>query len=153
MAGTGNLDSDIARARQGGSAAGITYHGNAVTAESLAGEPTAGGAKVWTQLPEMSDLGSGRAARDRVVTDCGGVHGVACSADVPIHFGRLMDILTEPVERKVNVDVLGNYRQFRLVTPMLRARGTQPFAQFRLDTLASTCIGLQSKQSERVGLI
>jgi NAD(P)-dependent dehydrogenase (short-subunit alcohol dehydrogenase family) len=124
VTGTGNVGSGIASAlAKAGVPQVLTYRSNAAKAEALAAKLRAGGTKVWTQPLDMSDLGSIQAALDRVVAECGDIHGIACGAGAPIHFGRLMDAPSGTVEKMINEDALGYFRLFRTAVPMLRARG------------------------------
>jgi 3-oxoacyl-[acyl-carrier protein] reductase len=124
VTGTGNVGSGIVRVlAKAGVPLVITYRSNAAKAEALAGELRESGARIWTQPLDMSDEASIQAALDRVVTECGDIHGLACGAGTPIHFGKLMDIPAEAAEQMMNEDALGYFRLFRAAVPMLRARG------------------------------
>lgn len=124
VTGTGNVGSGIARVlAKAGVPQVITYRSNGSKAEALAADLRAGGAKVWTQPMDMGDVKSIQAALDRVVSECGDIHGIACATGAPIHFGRLMDAPGGAVEDMINADALGCFRLFRTAVPMLRARG------------------------------
>ncbi len=124
VTGSSNVGSGIVRALARAEVPVVfTYHRNAARAEALRDELAAEGARVWTQALDMADTGSIQAALDRVVGECGAIHGLACGAGATIPFGRLMEVPAEAVEQVMNDDALGYFRLFRAAVPMFRARG------------------------------
>jgi NAD(P)-dependent dehydrogenase (short-subunit alcohol dehydrogenase family) len=79
--------------------------------------------KVWAQAMNMADTGSIQAAMDRVIAECGGIHGLAIGAGPMVSFEKLMDFPVEEAVRFVNEDAMGYFRLFHAVTPLLRANG------------------------------
>ncbi len=124
VVGTGNVGSGIARVlAKAGVPFVLTYRSNSAQADELAAELKAEGAQVWTHPLDMGDAGSIQSALDRVVAECGDIHGIAIGAGAPIHFGKLMDIPAEAATQMMNDDALGYFRVIRAAVPMFRARG------------------------------
>jgi 3-oxoacyl-[acyl-carrier protein] reductase len=122
--GTGSVGSGIVRALAKAEVPVVfTYRGNKDKAEGFADELRGEGARVWTQAMDMGDYGSIQAAIERVVAECGGIHGLAAGAGPMVSFDKIMDFPVEEAVRFVNEDAMGYYRLFHAVTPHLRARG------------------------------
>jgi NAD(P)-dependent dehydrogenase (short-subunit alcohol dehydrogenase family) len=122
--GTGSVGGGIVRAlAKAGVPLVFTYRGNKEKAEAYESELRGEGAKVWAQAMDMADTGSIQAAMDRVVAECGGIHGLAIGAGPMVSFEKLMDFPVEEAVRFVNEDAMGYFRLFHAVTPLLRARG------------------------------
>jgi NAD(P)-dependent dehydrogenase (short-subunit alcohol dehydrogenase family) len=122
--GTGSVGGGIVRQlAKAGVPVVFTYRGNTEKAESLAGEVRDAGGQAWAQTMDMEDEGSVKAAVERVVAECGSIHGLAVGAGQMVSFNNLMDFTVEQAEQFLNVDALGYFRVFRAVTPFLRERG------------------------------
>jgi len=122
--GTGSVGGGIVRALAKADVPLVfTYRGNKEKAEAFEKELRDGGAQVWAQAMDMDDYGSIQAALDRVVAECGTIHGLAAGAGPMVSFENLMDFPVEEAVRFVNADAMGYYRLFHAVTPLLRARG------------------------------
>jgi NAD(P)-dependent dehydrogenase (short-subunit alcohol dehydrogenase family) len=122
--GTGSVGGGIVRAlAKAGAPLVFTYRGNKEKAEAFEQELRDEGAKVWAQAMNMGDTGSIQAAMDRVIAECGGIHGLAIGAGPMVSFEKLMDFPVEEAVRFVNEDAMGYFRLFHAVTPLLRANG------------------------------
>jgi NAD(P)-dependent dehydrogenase (short-subunit alcohol dehydrogenase family) len=122
--GTGSVGGGIVRAlAKAGVPVVFTYRGNKEKAEAFENELREEGAQVWAQAMDMGDYGSIQAAVQRVVAECGDIHGLSIGAGPMVSFERLMDFPIEEAARFVNEDAMGYYRVFHAVTPLLRARG------------------------------
>lgn len=122
--GTGNVGSGIVRQlAKAGVPVVFTYRSNKVKADELAAELNDAGARAWAQPMDMADTSSIHAAIDRVIGECGNLHGLAAGAGVTVGFNNIMDFAVEDAVRFVNADALGYFRLFHAVTPVLRRRG------------------------------
>jgi len=122
--GTGRVGKGIVRRlAEAGVPLVFTYRGNKAEAEAMVEALRAAGHRVWTQQMEMTDSGAIQAALDRVIAECGTIHGIACGAGWQVKFDKIADFPIDYVERFVNADALGYYRVFHAAIPMLRARG------------------------------
>lgn len=124
VVGTGNIGSGIARVlAKGGVPFVLTYNSNPTQADELAEELRKDGAKIWTQQMDMGDNASIQSALDRVVAECGDIHGVAIGAGAPIHFGKLIDVPEDSIAQILQGEAMGFLRVIRAAVPMFRARG------------------------------
>ena len=122
--GTGSVGGGIVRQlARAGVPLVFTYRGNTEKAEKLANEVRLAGGRAWAQAMDMEDEGSIEAAVERVVAECGSLHGLAVGAGQMVSFNNLMDFTVEQAAQFMNVDALGYFRLFRTVTPYLRKRG------------------------------
>ena len=122
--GTGSVGSGIVRQlAKAGVPLVFTYRGNKEKAEAFEKELRGEGAKVWAQAMDMDDVGSIQAAIDRVVAECGSLHGLAAGAGPMVSFNNLMDFTVDEMMQFMNKDAFGYFRLFRTVTPLLRERG------------------------------
>lgn len=119
--GTGSVGGGIVRQlAKAGVPVVFTYRGNTDKADQLANEVHDAGGQAWTQAMDMEDEGSVKAAVDRVIAECGSIHGLAVGAGQMVSFNNLMDFTVEQAAQFMNVDALGYFRLFRAVTPFLR---------------------------------
>jgi NAD(P)-dependent dehydrogenase (short-subunit alcohol dehydrogenase family) len=122
--GTGRVGKGIVRRlADAGVPIVFTYRGNAGDARATAAELCDAGHRVWAQQMDMTDSGSIQAALERVVGECGAIHGVALGAGQQVRFDKIADFPLDYVENFLNVDALGYYRVFHAAIPMLRASG------------------------------
>lgn len=122
--GTGRVGEGIVRRlAEAGVPLVFTYRSSGERAAALESELRQAGHRVWAQPMELTDVGSIRAALDRVAGECGRLHTVAVGSGVPVGFNTLMDFDIEEIERFMSGDALGTYRLFHAAVPVLRANG------------------------------
>ncbi|MDB5971381.1 MAG: family NAD(P)-dependent oxidoreductase [Hydrocarboniphaga sp.] len=122
--GTGNVGEGVVRRL---AAAGVplvfTYRGGKERALALESELRDAGHAVTAQTMDMTDAASIQAAVEKVISEYGRLHTVACGAGVPVIFNRLSDFTIEEVEKFMWGDALGYYRVFHTAIPALKAGG------------------------------
>jgi 3-oxoacyl-[acyl-carrier protein] reductase len=122
--GTGKVGEGVVRRlAEAGVPLVFTYRKDASDAEMLEKQLRDAGHRVCAQPMDMNDTSAIKAALDRVVSEYGDLHGVACVGGPKFDFDKLMDFPVEEAERFVNGDALGVYRVLHAATPLLRARG------------------------------
>jgi NAD(P)-dependent dehydrogenase (short-subunit alcohol dehydrogenase family) len=122
--GTGRVGEGVVRRlADAGVPVVFTYRKDAAGAEALEKELRDAGHRVSAHHLDMDDTDTIEAALDRVGSEYGDLHGVACAGGPTFDFDRLMDFPVEVAERFVNGDALGVYRVLHAATRLLRARG------------------------------
>ncbi len=122
--GTGNVGSGAVRQfARAGVPVVFTYQSSQKKADKLLAELTSEGHAVWSQQLDMTDLSSVQAALDRVVDECGAIHGLACGAGPMIPFGRIADIPPEVALDFLDQDAVGYLRLFQAAVRMFRDKG------------------------------
>jgi NAD(P)-dependent dehydrogenase (short-subunit alcohol dehydrogenase family) len=122
--GTGRLGEGIVRQlAKAGVPQVFTFAGNEEKARALESELREQGHVVDAVRMDSEDVGSIRAALDRVVADHGRLHTVAVGAGVPVSFAKMADFAVEDVERFVAGDALGYFRLFKQAIGIMRGSG------------------------------
>ena len=122
--GTGRLGEGMVRQfAKAGVPQVFTFAGNEDKARALEAELKDEGHVVAAVRMDAQDMGSIRAALDRVIADHGRVHTVAVGAGVPVTFAKMADFPVEEVERFVAGDALGYFRLFKQAIATMRRSG------------------------------
>jgi len=122
--GTGSVGGGIVRQlAKAGVPLVFTYRGNKTKADTLESEIRDAGGQVWAHAMDMEDSGSIQSAIDRVIGECGSLHGLAAGAGPMVGFNNLMDFSEDYMKEFMNMDAFGYFRLFKAVTPILRERG------------------------------
>jgi NAD(P)-dependent dehydrogenase (short-subunit alcohol dehydrogenase family) len=132
--GTGRLGEGMVRQfAKAGVPQVFTFAGNEDKARALEAELKDEGHVVAAVRMDAQDMGSIRAALDRVIADHGRVHTVAVGAGVPVTFAKMADFPVEEVERFV--------------------AGMSPFSKGSLDALVRQLAYEEAENGIRVNAI